>query len=220
MNRQTLLGALLAGALLAAPAAARADTALTGQPTAAEQPFVTQATADLKARYPTAADAVKGGYIRYTDEDETGAISYANRVWTSADSAHPSQLWYDVKGKLLGADYSVPLTEAAPTLWGVDPSRWQTFHAHVHYGLRGPAGMTTYGATGAQGMAKGGGTVDHPTAQALVGAGIAKRASDVKFVFAFPAIWDLQLWVVPNPMGAFAESNPNVKPAHGKAMNM
>jgi hypothetical protein len=215
-----MLGALLAGALFAVPAGVRADSALSGQPTAAEQPFVSQATSELEARFPTAADALKAGYFRYTDEDETGAISYTNLAWTSADSAHPSQLWFDAKGKLLGADYSVPLAEAAPNLWGVDPSRWQTFHAHVHYGLRGPGGVTTYGATGASGIAKGGGTVEHPTAQALVAAGIAKRASDVKFVFGFPSLWDLELWVVPNPMGAFADSNPKVKPAHPKAMSM
>lgn len=220
MDRRTILGALLAGALLAVPAAGRADSALSGQPTAAEQPFVTKATADLKTRFPTAADAEKAGYFRYTDEDETGAISYTNGEWTSADSAHPSQLWFDVKGKLLGADFSVPLSSVSPSLWGVEPSRWQQFHAHVHYGLKGPDGVTTYGATGAQGIAKGGGTVDHPTAQALVAAGIAKKASDVKFVFEFPAIWDLEIWVAPNPMGAFADTNPTVKPAHPKGMSM
>jgi hypothetical protein len=187
------------------------------QPAAAEQPFVAKATADLQKRYPTAADAEKAGYIRYTDEDETGAISYANRQWTSSDADHPSQLWYDAAGKLIGADFSVPLSAEPPQLWGINPARWQTFHAHVHYGLAGPGGTTVFGATGAKGMAKGGGTVDHPTAAALVAAGLAKDPADVKFVFTFPAIWDLQLWLVPNPNGVFADANPNVKPVHPKA---
>jgi hypothetical protein len=220
MDRRTILGALLAGTLLALPLAVRADTTPDGRPTAAEQPFVSKVTADLQARFPTAADAVKAGYLRYTDEDETGAISYANREWTSADTAHPSQLWYDVKGKLLGADYSVPLSATPPKLWGVDPARWQTFHAHVHYGLAGPGGTTVFGATGAMGIAKGGGTVEHPTPQALAAAGIATSPSDVKFVFEFPAIWDLEIWVVPNPKGAFADSDPDVKPSHPKKMSM
>ena len=48
----------------------------------------------------------------------------------------------------------------------------------------------------------------------LVAAGIAKSESDVKFVFEFPAIWDLTVWVLPNPSGAFADKNPNVKPVN------
>jgi hypothetical protein len=218
--KRTTFCAILLGSLCALSAPGRADTGVSGRPSAAEAPFVNKATAELQQRFPTAADAEKAGYLRYTDEDETGAISYANRQWTSSGADTPSQLWYDAKGKLIGADYSVPHSDAPPKLWGVDPARWQTFHAHVHYGLAGPNGTTVYGATGAKTLAKTGGSVDNPTAAQLVAAGIAKNASDVKFVFTFPAIWDLQLWLVPNPDGAFAESNPNVKPAHPKGMSM
>jgi hypothetical protein len=35
----------------------------------------------------------------------------------------------------------------------------------------------------------------------------------VAFVFPFPALWDLQVWLIPNPLGAFAEHNPNVIPS-------
>jgi hypothetical protein len=31
-------------------------------------------------------------------------------------------------------------------------------------------------------------------------------------IFHFPSLWDLIVWVVPNPGGAFAWHNPNVKP--------
>lgn len=55
------------------------------------------------ARFPHASDAEKAGYVRYTNEDNTGSISYANFSWTS-DPTHPSQLWYDKSGNLLGAD--------------------------------------------------------------------------------------------------------------------
>jgi hypothetical protein len=213
-----LLPALLAACvLLAAPAIA--DDKLSGQPTAAEMPFVQAVTADLNARFPTPEAARKGGYMRYTDEDETGAISYANRKWTSLDEKHPSQLWFDVKGRLIGADWSVPYTDEHPKLFGIDPNRWQRFGAHVHYGLVGPNGTTVYGATGKKAMDKVGGSVDHPTAQMLVAAGIAKSTKDVRFVFPFPAIWDLSVWVVPNKNGAFADANPDVKPV-GKAGGM
>jgi hypothetical protein len=218
MKRRSIL-ALLVGALILAPVTARAEGKLTGIPTAAEAPFVAKVSADLLARFPTPAEARKAGYIRYTDEDETGAISYANRQWTSADAAHPSQLWYDVKGRLIGADFSVPYTPERPHLFGVDPSRWQHFDAHVHYGLVGPKG-TIYGGVGPKTMAKVGASVEHPTASALVAAGIAKKTSDVRFVFTFPSIWDLSLWVIPNPDGAFADKNPDLKPSSASKMSM
>jgi hypothetical protein len=218
MTVRTLVFA--AAALLAlCPGTARAATAPSGIPSAAEQPFVDSVAADLTARFPTPESARAAGYLRFTDEDETGAISYANRQWTSADSKHPSQLWYDVKGRLIGADFSVPYTDTRPKLFGVDPARWEKFGAHVHFGLVA-AGGTKYGAIGATAITKAGGSAGHPTATQLVAAGAAKKISDVRFVFAFPAIWDLQLWVIPNPSGAFAASNPEVKPSTPKTSGM
>ncbi len=204
-------------ASFAPPGTAFADES--GQPTAAEKPFVDAVAADLSARFPTPDSARKAGYFRYTDEDETGAISYANKHWTSVDQKHPSQLWYDVKGRLLGADFSVPYTDAKPTLFGLGSGRWEKFSAHVHYGLVGPSG-TVYGETGAKKLATVGASLDSPSAAALVKLGIAKKASDVRFVFTFPAIWDVSVWVLPNPDGAFAEKNPDVKPANAKPMAM
>ena len=213
--------ALLASALALSPVFVSAADQMSGKPTAAESPFVAKISEDLNARFPTPETAIKAGFIRFTDEDDTGAISYANREWTSSDPAHPSQLWYDVRGRLVGADYSVPYDAAKPpVLFGLDPSRWQHFGAHVHYGLIGPNGSTTYGATGAEAMAKAGSSVDHPTADALVAAGLAKKPGDVRFVFGFPAIWDVSVWVLANPDGAFAEKNPNLKPQQAKPMAM
>ena len=87
-------------------------------PQGTEVAFVQQIQKDLTARFPTPADAVNAGYFRYGNEDEDGAISYANLQWQSGDPQHPSQLWYDVKGNLLGADFSVlqSLTAAAEGL--------------------------------------------------------------------------------------------------------
>jgi hypothetical protein len=206
------ISALVAVWALAGASRQAGAATLGAMPTAAEAPFVARATAYLTKRYPTPAAAEKAGYVRYTDEDETGAISYENGAWTSADAEHPSQLWYDVKGRLLGADYSLPLSPTPPNLFGIEPSRWQTFHRHIHYSLHGPGGATIYGATGVGKILAAGGNPEHPTAADLVKAGIATSPAEVAFVFEFPAIWDLELWVLPNPSGAFADTNPNVKP--------
>ena len=218
MIRRFVLLALAATVL--APSCAFADDAMPAKPDASEAAFVSKIASDLGARFPTPDAAIKGGYIRFGDEDDTGAISYANREWTSADPAHPSQLWYDVHGRLLGADYSEPKTGPPPHLFGVQPMRWGTFHAHVHYGLAGPNGTTTYGATGMTKFATIGANGANPTAADLVKLGIAKSESDVRFVFAFPLIYDLTVWVLPNPDGAFADKNPNVKPQNPGSMSM
>ena len=94
------------------------------------------------------AAAVRGGYFRYTNEDEDGAISYANLHWQSGSPKAPSQLWYDVHGKLIGADYSVlqSASPEPPTVWGVNYKRWISFREHIHYMLAGPNGKENYGA--------------------------------------------------------------------------
>jgi hypothetical protein len=188
---------------------------LNPQPQGTEVAFVTGIQKDLMARFPTAADAVKAGYFRYTNEDSTGAISYANLQWQSADPQHPSQLWYDVNGNLLGADFSVLQSDsmAPPKLWGVDFGRWESFREHIHFVLTGPNGTETYGGMSAKKFVAAGGSVTDPGAAALVKAGKATSIAEVKRVFLFPSLWDLIVWVKPNPDGAFAEKNPAVTPS-------
>jgi hypothetical protein len=192
---------------------------LPDKPLPGEVAFVQSQTKDLNARFATPADAEKAGYFRYNNEDETGAISYANLKWDSAtDLKHPqpSQLWYDVKGHLLGADFSVPLgmSKEAPHIWGLDPGRWFRFrHAHVHYVLNGDTNAVYGHAVRATDFTKAGGDLNNPTAAPLVKLGKVKNASDVAKVFTFPAQWDTEIWVTPNPLGAFAEKNPLVKPS-------
>ena len=196
---------------------AKMPAKLSDKPVGAEVAFVTAIQADLMKRFPTAADAEKAGYVRYTNEDNTGAISYANQQWQSADAQHPSQLWYDVKGNLLGADFSVLKSTSAtpPQLWGVNPKRWLDFkHPHYHWIVKDPkTGALKYGATGGKKYAAAGGVVDKPTADVVVKLGEATAAADVVTTFEFPALWDLQVWVKPNPNGAFAEKNPSVTPS-------
>ncbi len=204
------VGVILAFTACAAIAAAT----LSPKPQGAEIAFVNSISKDLNARFATPADAIKAGYFRYTNEDKTGAISYANLQWQSSDPQHPSQLWYSVKGKLLGADFSVLQSNSpkAPKLWGVNPLRWADFDAHVHFILAGANGKETYGATSVKKFTAAGGNIANPTAEAVVKLGKAKDVASVKKVFLFPHIWDLIVWVTPNPSGAFAEANPLVKP--------
>lgn len=198
---------------------------------ATEKQFVDSVSKDLQSRFATTDAATAAGYFRYTDEDDTGAISWVNTKYWTSDPQHPSQLWYDVKGRLIGADFSVPESSSTkPSLWGVSPSRWTEFEAHVHFGIKTPSG-TAFGGAGPKGMASVGGSLTNPTAQDVVKLGKTSRwkqlqipapqsTSDVAFVFPFPAIWDLEVWLVPNPLGAFADHNPNVIPsANAKAQD-
>ncbi|MFN2461048.1 MAG: hypothetical protein ABR591_10220, partial [Candidatus Velthaea sp.] len=145
MQRRIALCAL--AALFASPLAAGAADPV-AKPNAAETAFVTAIQADLTKRFPTAKDAERAGYVRYTNEDGTGAISYVNaQHWVSSDPKNPSQLWYDVNGRLLGADYSVLQSDhpTAPALFGMDPSRFHKVGAHIHYVTKNPDGTYTYG---------------------------------------------------------------------------
>lgn len=202
--------------LVAASAATPAPKAtLSPVPHGTETAFVTSIQKDLNARFPTPQDAEKAGYFRFGNEDEDGAISYANLHWQSGNPKEPSQLWYDVNGNLLGADFSVLQSSSPepPAMWGVNPMRWVSFREHVHYILTGPNGTDVYGATSAKKFAAAGGNVDDPQAATVVKMGKAKSVADVKRVFLFPSIWDLIVWVKTNPNGAFAEKNPLVVPS-------
>ena len=213
------IGAALAALALTYSAAVAATPApkatLSPMPQGTEVAFVTSIQSDLNKRFPTPQAAEAAGYFRYGNEDSTGAISYANLQWQSANPQSPSQLWYDVHGNLLGADFSVLQSgsPAPPELWGINYRRWVSFREHVHYILAGPNGTETYGATSAKKFAAAGGNVDDPQAATIVKMGLAKNVAEVKKVFLFPSLWDLIVWIKPNPNGAFAEKNPLVIPS-------
>ena len=65
----------------------------------------------------------------------------------------------------------------------------------------------------AKDFAAGGGDPDNPSATTVVKMGKAASGSQIKRVFLFPSLWDLIVWVLPNPNGAFAFKNPNVIPS-------
>jgi hypothetical protein len=135
-----------------------------------------------------------------------------NLQWTSADSQHPSQLWYDVHGNLLGADFSQPYATNPPKLWGVDSRRWDHFGQHIHW-VRNINGKESYGEIGTAKFQKSGGSLANPQAAAIVKLGKASSIAQVTHVFVFPNIWDLIVWIKPNPNGAFANANPLVIPS-------
>jgi hypothetical protein len=210
-----LVFVLVAAAFTLRGASADQGPTVSGPPNASEIVFVRAIQADLDKRFPTPADAEKAGYFRYTNADDTGAISYANLAWTSTDIRHPSQLWYDKNGKLLGADFSVSSDGAPrPQLFGVQPGRWVEFDEHVHYVEKDPkTGKLLFDKyVLVPKFDAAGGDAKHPTAQTLVKLGRVASASDVAKVFYFPSIWDLIVWVKTNPKGAFADKNPLVTP--------
>jgi hypothetical protein len=179
---------------------------VTGPPNAAEKQFVQSVTQDLMNRFPRVSDAVRAGYVRYTGVDDSGAISYANQQWSS-DPTHPSQLWYDRSGNLLGADFSAlrPNGEPRPVLWNVDPGRWVELNGHIHYVTRQPDGSLKYDQwVWNQQWLAAGGSLAHPSAATLVRLGRVKSASDVTTIFEFPTIWDLTVWVVPHGSNPFS----------------
>lgn len=171
----------------------------------AETAFVASVTTALTARFPHVADAEKAGYVRYTSADDTGAISYADKHW-NADPTHPSQLWYDAKGDLMGADFSMPRpnNDPRPNLWGVNPGRWYEFNGHVHYVVREPGtGKTVYdGWIWNADFVKLGGNLDNPSAATVVKAGRVRSADYISTIFEFPTQWDLIVWVRPHSPNA------------------
>jgi hypothetical protein len=215
--------AFLLTLLAAAAASADQDATFKGPESASEKAFVRTIQAELMQRYPTSAAAVQAGYMRYTGVDESGAISYANTHWQSADPKHPSQLWYDRGGHLLGADYSVLLStgKARPQRWGVNPGRWVEFDGHIHWVIKDASGKLTFDQWMPDAKVTAAGhNPEHPTAADLVAMHKAASVADVVTVFHFPSIWDLIVWVKPNPNGAFADKNPTVTAsAAGAAAN-
>lgn len=203
-------------------------------PTAAEQPFVAKIQREIPARFATVAAAQKAGYFQYTGEDSTGAISYVNlKVWNSIDPNLPNQLWYDVNGRLLGVDYTLLESQsptAPATLFGyaIDPSRWVHRTAHMHYGFTAADGSLKLGGMPVPKFTDAGGVPSESQSDipankvALVKAGIPGLTTpdQVQFVFLHPAMWDLIVWVLPNPAGAWADANPNVTPSQKKPAPM
>lgn len=186
---------------IAAPVYADEQPSCDGPLTSGESAFVDGVTRDLTARFPHASDAIAAGYVRYTKPDDTGAISYADSKW-NADPTHPSQLWYDQDGNLMGADFSVPRlnNEPRPNLWGINPCRWFEFNGHVHYVVKYPnSGQMLYDQwVWNTDWTKNGGSLTDPNADTLVKIGRVPSTNYVPTIFEMPTQWDLIVWVKPH----------------------
>lgn len=201
-----------------ASVAVATPASLSPRPDVSEAKFIATVSADLVHRFGSAASAERAGYRRYTAEDPDGIITYTNFRWWNETPRRPTQLWYDARGRLIGADYTARVTSRLqrPKLWGLQPGRWVHFIGHIHYVVREPDGSIKYGSMYNAQFAAAGGDPAHPAAAALVKANIAKKPGDVKLVFELPEIWITSFWIVANPNGAFADSNPNVRPTKGE----
>jgi hypothetical protein len=180
--------------------------------TDSEKAFVTKASASLNAEYPTTATAQAAGFrllLGGIFDDNT--YDWTNMSFTGVTPDHPNFLWYDRHGHLAGVDWEFPKTAYAsvppPTAFPVRAARWVTIPAHVHYAYA-VNGETKYGVTRAT-PALNKMTI---TADMLRANGV-KLPANAKLVWAMyhPTVWDLAMWTVPNPNGAFADKNPNVK---------
>lgn len=201
-----------------APMMPMATAAPTEAPsTAAEQAFYKLASTTLMKRYPTPASAEKAGWFRFNNEDRTGAISYINPAYfNSPDAQHPQQLWYDVNGRLLGADFSqlVASQPNGPTLFGLLPARFGKVPLHIHWGRKLADGTIDYGLfVRASDFTAAGLDPLKATPADLVKLGKVKSAAEVAFVFSDLNNYDATMWLIPNPAGQFADKNPNVKPS-------
>ncbi len=180
--------------------------------TAAEKTFVADASQRLQSEYPnTAAAKSKGFVLLYDSMDTDNTYNWTNMNFSDVTPDRPNFIWYDRRGHIAGVDYellksrypSPPHLAAFPVL----ASRWTPIDEHVHYAYS-VNGVTKYGgAHAAPEMRSGKITLE------MLRAHGAKIPSNAKIVWAMyhPAVWDLAMWVVPNPRGAFADLNPNVK---------
>ena len=185
-------------------------------PQGTEVAFVTSIQKDLNARFPTPQAAEKAGYFRFGNEDEDGAISYANLKWQSGNPQEPSQLWYDVHGNLLGADFSVLQSGSPepPAIWGVNyPALGVVPRAHPLHSRRTQRNRDLRRHERARSSPLPAATSTIRRRRRSSRWASPRDAATVKRVFLFPSIWDLIVWVKPNPNGAFAERIRSSSPA-------
>ena len=180
--------------------------------TSAEKAFVTKASATLNAKYPDTATAKSAGFgLLEGSIGDDNTYNWTDMSFSNVMLDRPNFLWYDRRGHLAGVDWEFPkgTTTSAPQLaaFPVTAARWVSIPEHVHFAYT-VDGVMKYGA-GKATPAERTGTL---TAQILRANG-AKLPANAKLVWAMyhPAVWDLAMWTVPNPNGAFADKNPNVK---------
>jgi len=196
---------------MALPGAAGAASAPSDKANATEARFIAQAAASLFARYPTVAAAVKGGFFQLTPLDQDNTAIYFNGTYTNVDPRHPNFLWFDRNRKLVGLDYEYDMsrwrTPPGKREYPVLAARWTVIRAHLHFAYRiGRGPMLMHGARLRPNITRNPVTAAQLRADHLLPAGAKLQWADYH-----PKCWDLGFWLVPDPLGAFAEKNPLVK---------
>jgi hypothetical protein len=176
-----------------------------------EAAFIADVTKALQAKYPTTTAATAGGYSQMTRLGSDGTAIWFNDKWDANVSKYaPNFLWYDKHGKLAGLDYQYTVSghpQPPAGLYPVKASRWVAIPAHMHFAYKMPDG--TMKRRGAKALK---GETDDPTAAELKAAKLLPPNATLVWAHYHPKTWDLGFWLVPNPNGAFADLNPNVKP--------
>jgi hypothetical protein len=186
--------------------------ALSDKATAREATFIAGVTPSLTARYATAADAVAGGFIQLTpvSKDDNTSI-YFNMTYTNVDPMHPNFLWYDRRGKLVGLDYEYAMSQwpkpPGMSWYPVLRARWVVIPSHFHYAYRAANGTVVRHGARLRPNISG----DPITAAELRADRLLPKGSTLMWAHYHPKTWDLGFWLVPDPAGAFAAKNPNVK---------
>lgn len=184
-------------------------TASAATTSTAESQFVSQTSATLLSLYPTAASATAHGYTKMTELGTDNTMIYTNFEYQNISLEHPNFLWYDRNGKLAGVDYEFPVSVwPQPPLaqYPVAKSKWVTIPEHVHFSYSLAGATVMHGARVRPNLKPGPITLAELQADNLVPAG-----ATLLWATYHPTCWDLGFWVVPNPLGPFADKNPLVK---------
>lgn len=188
-----------------------AAAAAQSKPDDTEATFIAGVQQKMLEKYPTAAVAVRAGFFQMTGVDEDATAVYFDHSFRGVDPAHPNFLWFDRHGQLVGLDYEVPV-ELHPrppghSAFPVQPGRWTTVRAHVHFAYRvggGPVQM------------RGARVHDNLTGASISAAqlhadGLLPAGARLLWAYYHPTCWDLDFWLIPNPNGPFAQRNPLVR---------
>ena len=182
------------------------------KPNAAESAFISSVSMTLLAKYPTAKQAEAAGYTQLTRLEPTDhTYNYTTFTYDKIDRLHPNFLWFDRNNKLVGLDYEYPKSAwpkiPSATAYPVAASRWVTIPEHMHFAYRfGNGPIQTHGARALPNLQR-----DPITADALRADKMLPAGATLVWAHYHPTCWDLGFWLVPNPNGAFADLNPNVK---------
>lgn len=204
--RKTLPFLIATLVLVVVTGAALTFLAQASRAVAGEQRFIDSVTTPLMQQVGTIQQAERAGYMKMTDLGSDGTAIYFNHHYDNVDPRHPNFLWFDRHGRLAGLDYEIPVsashTAPSASIFPVSASRWTTVEEHVHFAYMQDGRMKLKEAEDAD-------LRSQPiTAKLLSKDRLLPAGATLRWVSYHPRCWDLGFWLVPNPLGSFAEYNP------------